>query len=345
MRPREHVQDAVGELGRRIRALEDRLLTERLSVYGVAVSRILGAFAYVGILVTNFGHRELLFGNGSGWVQVYRQSSPQRVWLGLLDGASGFVFTAFYLAVIAVGIAFVLGWHARVTGPLLLLGAVQIIELNPLVGDQGDNILRIGLLLILFTDNSAVWSLDALRRREDRPPRWAVAARIRDWIDGPAVGTAKTILHNAAVIAIAGQLVIVYISAGLFKAGGEVWRFGTAIAYPMLLDEYRVWPFLNDFVVSSAVGVWLMTYTAVFLQLYFPPLLLNRVTRRIALAAVILLHVGIAVLMALPWFSLAMVAFDSIFVSRSTYEALGRWATRLRAGALSRVDGRVRRSA
>lgn len=337
MRVPERILVGSGALGRRIRDLEDHLLTQRLSLYGVAVSRILGAFAYVGILVTNVGHRELLFGAGSGWVEVYRQTSPQHAWLGVLDGATGTAFTAFYLAVIVVGIAFVLGWHSRVTGPLLLLGAVQIIEQNPLVGDQGDNILRIGLLLILFTDNSAVWSLDARRRRSGARSRWSLLEQARALLDRPSVSTAKTIVHNAAVIAIAGQLVIIYISAGLFKAGGDVWRFGTAIAYPMLLDEYRVWPSLNDLVVSSAVGVWLMTYLAVFLQLYFPPLLLNRVTRRFALAAVILLHVGIAVLMALPWFSLAMVAFDGIFVSRQTYQVLERLGARGWAGVVDRV--------
>jgi hypothetical protein len=49
------------------------------------------------------------------------------------------------------------------------------------------------------------------------------------------------------------------------------------------------------------------------------------VSRRVAIAAVIVLHVSIAVLMALPWFSLSMLAFVAIFVSASTYAALDRW--------------------
>lgn len=322
---RDHVRTASGAAGSRVRVFEDLLLTTRLSLYGVAVSRILGSLAYVGILLTNFGHRQILFGPGSEWARSYRDEYPQAGLVGLLEDFGPLAFTVFYLFVIAAGIAFALGWHARLTGPVLLLGAFQILEMDPLVSDQGDNILRIGLFLVLLTENAAVWSLDAARhRRAGRATGWLPQQVLR-LTATPTFRTAKTLVHNGAVIALGAQLIIIYISAGLFKAGGDGWKFGTAISYPLRLDEYRVWPFLNDLVVSSAVGVWLMTYVAVFLQLYFPALLLHRVTRRIALAGLVLLHLGIAVLMGLPWFTLAMVAFDGIFVSRATYEALGRW--------------------
>jgi hypothetical protein len=73
------------------------------------------------------------------------------------------------------------------------------------------------------------------------------------------------------------------------------------------------------------VMVALATYVVLITQLYFPVLLLNPVTRRIAIALVIVLHLSIAVLMALPWFSLSMIAFDAIFVSTSTFVLLDRW--------------------
>jgi len=304
----------------KIRAVEDVLITRPLSPYGVAVGRILGSLAYVGILITNFGHREILFGAGSGWIKPLRDVSPQHPWLVLGDVSSA-VFTLIYLGVIAIGIASVLGWHSRITGLLLLVGGVQITELNPLVGDQGDNILRIGFFLVLLTDCGGAWSMDARRKRlrTDRRRRYDSIS------ESSAFRTARTLVHNGAVITLALQLITVYISAAMFKIGGNGWKFGTAISYPLRLDEYRVWPFLNDLVVSSGVGVFLMTYGAVYLQLYFPALLLNKVTRRIALVAVIFLHLGIAVLMGLPWFTLAMVAFDGIFVSTATYLALEGW--------------------
>ncbi|MCZ4499313.1 MAG: hypothetical protein JWQ74_1866 [Marmoricola sp.] len=332
MSARSLVRDRADELYARLTSLEDLLLTRRFSLYGVAFSRVLAALTYVGILVTNFGHRQILFGAASDWVRPYRESFPQAPWVGVFENLSATAFTFVYLLVIVVGVAFLLGWHARLTGPALLFGAYQIIEMNPVVHDQGDNILRIGFFFLLLTDNAAVWSLDARRRarREQsgegvRGILGGVAGRVDSWNSSGRLSTAKTLLHNGAVFALSAQLVIIYIAAGMFKVSGNGWKFGTAISYPLRLDEYQVWPFLNDFVVASAVGVWFMTYAAVFLQLYFPVLLINRVTRRIALVAVVGLHVSIAILMGLPWFTLAMVAFDGIFVSTATYQALEGW--------------------
>ncbi|RYF04272.1 MAG: hypothetical protein EOO77_29890 [Oxalobacteraceae bacterium] len=45
-------------------------------------------------------------------------------------------------------------------------------------------------------------------------------------------------------------------------------------------------------------------------------------------------HLSIAVVMALPWFALEMIAFDAIFVSTATYLSLARWA-RARGEGLS----------
>ncbi|HLS49783.1 MAG TPA: hypothetical protein VK024_07285, partial [Actinomycetaceae bacterium] len=77
--------------------------------------------------------------------------------------------------------------------------------------------------------------------------------------------------------------------------------------------------------------------------LFFAVGLLHPVTRRIALLGVVAMHVGIAVLMGLPWFSLAMIAFDGIFVSTRTYEALDRWARATAGPPLRRLRARVPR--
>lgn len=319
---------AIGALRGRAAALEELLLTRRLARHGVALSRILAGTAYAGLLLTNFEHRNLLFGSAAGWVSGYRDVYPEGAWVGLLAAAPGWLFTTVYLGVVAAAFALILGWHARVAGVLVLVGAFQIIELDPLAGDQGDNVLRIGLALLLLTDFAGVWSLDARRRRRrDREPRRRA----------PALGALRTLLHNAGVIALAGQLVVIYVAAGMYKVGGDAWQYGTAISYPLRLDEYRSLPVLDDLVVGSWFLVWLATYAAVYLQLFFPVLLLNRITRRIALVAVIGLHLGIATLMGLPWFSLAMVAFDGIFISERSYLAVDR-AVR-RAGAVRRWRG------
>lgn len=325
----------------RLQSFENLLLTQRLAIYGVALSRILAGTAYIGILLSNFSARHLLFGVGSGWAGPYRDHSEQSDWIGLFAHLPAPVFTLCYLGVIVLGILFVLGWHTRVVGVLFVVGCVQILELNPLVSDQGDNVLRIGICLILLTDCAAFWSLDAARaarianaenaenagpgREGSRPAVRGALGALSDLGAHPMARTARTILHNAAVITLGMQLVIIYISAAMFKIPGVGWREGTAIAYPLRSDAYQVWPLLNDLATKSGIVVWLVTYGALFLQLYFPALLLNRVTRRLALVAIVGLHLGIAILMGLPWFTLAMVAFDGIFISTATYQLVGRW--------------------
>jgi hypothetical protein len=193
---------------------------------------------------------------------------------------------------------------------------VSIIERAPVVGDQGDNILRIGLFLLLFMQTDEYWSLDARRRSRldrDRPwlPRW--------FSNG---------VHNVALAALAFQAVAVYFWAGLAKARGELWQDGTALYYPLQLPEFRPFPLLNDALTEVGVIVAMATYAAFFIQLAFPFALLNPVARKAIIALVVVFHLAIAVLMALPWFSLSMLAFDTIFLNESTYVAADRWTRR-----------------
>ncbi|MFZ0141714.1 MAG: hypothetical protein WAL70_11555, partial [Aeromicrobium sp.] len=79
------------------------------------------------------------------------------------------------------------------------------------------------------------------------------------------------------------------------------------------------------------------TYLVILVELSFGFALPHPVARRVAIAGVIVLHVSIAVLMALPWFSLSMLAFVAVFVSTSTYVVLDR-RVRARASGLLRRD-------
>ena len=64
------------------------------------------------------------------------------------------------------------------------------------------------------------------------------------------------------------------------------------------------------------------------LQMAFPFMLLRRGTRVIALAGILSFHVGIGVLMGLPWFSLSMIAIDAIFIRDETWKRMGTAITR-----------------
>ncbi len=314
------------------------LFCDKNALYGASFARILSGCAVLGILITNFRQRNLLFGPGSIWNKE-RQDTGLYWQPDIVDGMSSTTFLFFYLAVIALGVLWVLGWHARVVGPLMLLGNVAIIERIPVLGDQGDNILRVGLFILMFMHTTEYWSLDARRRRKTRAAQVARhaggAANVRAvvvnlWRSQPLLPKwLSNGIHNIAVAMLAFQLTIIYISAGMFKTQGELWQHGTALYYPLQLQEYKPFPFLTDLFTHFGVMVGIATYVVVFTQLFFPLLLIiSTATRRIAISLVLLFHLSIAVMMALPWFSLEMVAFDSIFVSGATYVAFGNWLKR-----------------
>ena len=309
--------------------LESWFMHDKHSLYGLSLSRILSGFAVLGLLVTNFPYRSITFGAGSSWMEPIQQSSafhePK-----LIDGLGSTSFTLFYLVAMVLAILFILGWRTKLIGPLMLLSWIAIVESGGFLGDQGDNALRIGLILIMFAETSEHWSLDARRRRlaEGKPvPNGNGAYLLHQTRTSGQVAPKwfSNVFHNIALACLAGQLVLIYIAAGMFKTQGPLWQHGTALYYPLQLPQYEPIPWLTDIFTHNGVIIGVSTYMAVFIQLFFPPLLLNRVTRRIALTFVILLHLGIAVLMALPWFSLAMVAFDAIFVSSTTYIAIQAW--------------------
>jgi hypothetical protein len=325
-------------------AAEAWVFTDKRALYGVSLARILSGCAVIGLLVTNFRVRDLVFGHGAEWNEQVREAGS--FWQPeLVEGLGTTAFLLFYLAVIGLAACWALGWRTRIVGPLMLIGEVAIIESAPSVGDQGDNILRVGVFLLLFMHTNEHWSLDARRRmRADRTAKrtggvTAIVANLRDgrrvlplWLTNG--------VHNVFLAALVFQLIVIYIAAGMYKAQGTYWQHGTALYYPLQLPEFRPFPFLTDLLTHYGVVIAVATYVVLFVQLYFPLLLLNVVTRRIAIGLVIVFHLSIAFLMALPWFSLSMIAFDSVFVSTSTFMVLDAWIrqkVRGPAGALVRI--------
>jgi hypothetical protein len=116
-------------------------------------------------------------------------------------------------------------------------------------------------------------------------------------------------------------------AGGLNKVSESVWQHGTALYYTMQLPDFRPFPWLSDLLSSGRVVLALVTYTALLVQLFFGPMLLHPVTRRIVVALALVVNVLFAVVFALPWTSLALLAVTLLFAP---------------AGAFVWVDERVR---
>ena len=95
--------------------------------------------------------------------------------------------------------------------------------------------------------------------------------------------------------------------------------------FPLQLPDHRPFPWLSDLFTQSGVAVGLATYSVVFIQLFFMPLLLNKITKPIVIVLAIGMHLNTALVMALPWSSFAMIALIAIFISDHAHSVIDRW--------------------
>jgi hypothetical protein len=304
-------------VARAYRAGEAWLIDAKRATYGVAVARIGYGTVVVGFVVANFTVRDFIWGPGSGWVTpIQHQTAWSFPFIFYNSTDPGWLFTLKFLLLGVAGLALLLGWHSRTAAIVTLYLYISLVSTNPVAYDQTDNAFRILLFYFCFTDMSMRWSLDA-RRRTRRPVAARSSRALPVWF--------PTILHNGALVAVALQLFIIYGVAGLAKVAGSQWADGTAVYYPLQLDSLDPWPWLAQLVTANPLAVNIATYVSVYVEVFFAFMLLTRWTRIIALTGIVGMHVGIAVLMGLPFFSLSMMAADGIFIRDLTYARVGRY--------------------
>ncbi|MEV0300573.1 HTTM domain-containing protein [Streptomyces prasinus] len=131
------------------------------------------------------------------------------------------------------------------------------------------------------------------------------------------------IVHNGALLVIMAEACLIYATAGWYKVQGSRWQDGTAVHYPLHLEYFSPWPFLGDLLTASGTLVMLVTYGTVAVQVAFPFTLFNRRVKNVLLALMITEHAVIAVVLGLPFFSLAMIAADAVFLPTSFLRRLG----------------------
>ncbi|MFF4752431.1 HTTM domain-containing protein [Streptomyces sp. NPDC002514] len=148
------------------------------------------------------------------------------------------------------------------------------------------------------------------------------------------------IVHNGALLVIMVEACLIYATAGWYKIQGSRWQDGTAVYYPLQLDYFSPWPALANLLSASGVLVMVVTYGTVMVQVAFPFTLFNRRVKNVLLVAMMIEHLAIAVLLGLPFFSLAMIAADSVFLPTSFLRRLGGWVARapfVRLGGTARA--------
>ncbi|CAM5567160.1 hypothetical protein SALBM217S_07942 [Streptomyces griseoloalbus] len=122
---------------------------------------------------------------------------------------------------------------------------------------------------------------------------------------------------------------------GLVQVEGSRWQDGTAVHYPLHLEYF--WLLLAGLLTASGTLVMLVTHVTV-VQVAFPFTLFNRRVKNVLLGFMILEHAVIAVVLGLPFFSLAMIAADAVFLPTSFLCRAGRLAARARGRLRPRGD-------
>lgn len=298
--------------------------------YGAAALRIVLSLTLIVQLIVNFPFKSYLWGPASAWSQEIAAGSEfpfQRALFGPI--ADSTTVTVAYFVLLAASGALLLGWHTRMATLIVLVLHTSMTFSDGIYMDQSDNLVRMILIYGLFMHLGARWSLDA---RYDRllSERRQELGRVPSNRDASWKVFTRTI-HNLALCALAVHLCLIYVSSAMFKIQGSAWQDGTAVYFPLQVPHFRPFPALSDMAVSSDIAVNIATYAAVYLQLFFPFMLFNKWTRRVALVGISGMHLSIAVLMGLPFFSAFMLAGDAIFVSSATYVAASAWvASKLR---------------
>ncbi|MFI5803421.1 HTTM domain-containing protein [Streptomyces sp. NPDC051561] len=159
---------------------------------------------------------------------------------------------------------------------------------------------------------------------------WWGVCRYADGEPRRLLDVLANLVHNAGLLIIMVEVCFVYATAGWYKVQGTRWQDGTAIHYPLHLDYFTPWPDLSALLASSGVMVMVVTYGTVIVQVAFPFTLFNRRVKNVLLALMMLEHASIAVLLGLPFFSMAMIAADAVFLPTVFLMWLGGRAGRVR---------------
>ncbi|MGD6744507.1 HTTM domain-containing protein [Streptomyces sp. BH106] len=284
-------------------------------------------------------------------------------------------FELVYIVAVVSSALLMLGWRTRTMSVVFMIGVLSLQNRSVFMGDGGDNVIHLMSIYLVFTRCGQVWSLDARRARRGAEDRfgivlwwvmglvlaaitftgkvgggwllffwgiwaaqavwWSVNRRDRQGDSRLLCDVVANLLHNAGLLVVMVEACLIYATAGWYKIQGSRWQDGSAVYYPLHLDYFSPWPALGDLLTQFGPMVLLVTYGTVAVQVAFPFTVFNRRLKNVLLVFMMLEHAVIAVVLGLPFFSLAMIAADAVFLPTSFLVRVGGWVARARSRVLS----------
>lgn len=189
----------------------------------------------------------------------------------------------------------------------------------------------------LFSWSTVFWSFWLLSGL-----RWWVERQQPDGEPRALLDSLRVMLHNCAMLVIAVEVCFIYATAGWYKIQGSLWQGGSALYFPLHLDYFNPWPGLSHLLAGHPLPVFLITYGTVMMQVAFPFLVFNRRIKNVLLVLMMTEHAAIAVTLGLPFFSLAMISADAVFLPTGflirTGDRVARRATLVRGALMRRTQ-------
>ena len=118
-------------------------------------------------------------------------------------------------------------------------------------------------------------------------------------------------------------MVVIYFSSGVEKLRGNTWWSGEAPWTAMVNNSTAFFPmgfFADNFWIINV-----MAYGTIMIEISYAFLIWGSNTRPYLLVAALLLHLGIAILLGMYYFSALMAVGHLAFMRRHWYVQSGRW--------------------
>lgn len=235
---------------------------------------------------------------------------PPGVLSGLADPPSGSVVLMVVLLAVASGLAVLVGWRHRVSGPTFALALLLVTTWRNGWGQifHTENLLVLHAWVLALVPASAAWSLDA--RRSARTP-------------GGAVESLTSARFGWPIRVMALLTVSTYFVAGVAKIryGGAGWLQGDVLARQIAFDNIRKAAVGST--TSPVAGLlldarWLLTpmaLSSLVVELGAPLALLSPRAARLWAGATWLFHMGIVVTMVILFaYPLSLVALSPVLL-------------------------------
>jgi hypothetical protein len=200
----------------------------------------------------------------------------------------------YYLLIVAT-LCFIFGIYSRLANLILYILLISFLARTPMLDYGGTNMLQIACFYSLFlhTDQALVPAWIPKRPSEKSVPGWPMRM-------------------------IQLQLGLVYLFAGIAKLQGVDWLHGSAL-YSIMMDP--TFSFFNVQALARFPWIFnLMSYATLATELLFNFWIWIPSHRRIALAAVVIMHIGLILTMNVHYFSETMICTLSAFLSASEAE-------------------------